>query len=53
MHNFVSQFTWRVVNGGSVSLHDPPSNIHQLQLTTWQVVAQSCVFLCVYSITHI
>ena len=53
MYNFVPQLaTWRVVSGGSVFSHDPPSYIHQSQLAMRRVVAHSCTFLCIHSITQ-
>lgn len=52
IHNFVSQLAmWRVVSGESMSSHGLTSHIHQSQLATWRLVAQSCAFLYVLSIT--
>ena len=48
MYNFVPQLTtWHVVSGESVMEGHMETHLHHLQLTTWQVVAQNCAFLCV------
>ena len=54
MHNFVPQLaTWWVVIGERVMVGYVGTYFHHSQLITCRVVAQSCAFLCVLSITRV
>ena len=44
--------TWRVMTDEGVSMDHVETHLHQLQLITWQVVAQNCVIFDGLNIFH-